>query len=84
MAVVAVRGACGSAMAGGVIEDALVAGIVFAAVGGITGWILDYVITDHIRRQFEQRLDWYHRSMADRESAAGHDDGQLSASPTQP
>lgn len=79
MAVIVIRGAIESAAVDQVVGDAFVGGFAFAILGGVSGWILDYVVREHVRLHFENRLQWYRHSIAQNQSAATNDVGQISA-----
>lgn len=79
MAIIVVRGVLESAIVEQVVSDAFVGGLAFAALGGVSGWILDYVVREHVRLRFEDRLRWYRTSVAETQQIASNDVGQISA-----
>lgn len=68
MGLVVLRGAIQGELASSVAIEAIMAMLVFAVVGGVAGWIADYLVRDSLERMFRSRVDWYRKGMID----AGH------------
>lgn len=66
MFVVAIRGAIWGQQIDSVAKDAMVALLLFAAIGSVAGWIAEYLIRDSLERSFRNRVDWYRRGIIDR------------------
>jgi len=65
MGLVVLRGAIRGEAAGDVAIEAIVALAVFAAIGGVAGWITDYLVRDAVEQQFRTRVDWYRQGLID-------------------
>ncbi len=63
MGLVVLRGAIHGELAASVAMEAIVAMLVFACVGGVAGWIADYLVRDSLERMFRSRVDWYRKGM---------------------
>ncbi len=76
MFVVAVRGAIGGQQIDSVAKDAMVALLLFTAMGAVAGWIAEYLIRDSLERAFRSRVDWYREGLgeATREKPSPTDD----------
>ena len=68
MGLVVARGAIHGELAGSVAIEAIGAMLVFTCVGGIAGWIADYLVRDSLERMFRARVEWYRKGLID----AGH------------
>ena len=79
MAVIVMRGVIESAVVEQVLSDAFVGGLAFAVLGGVSGWILDYVVREQVRLRFEDRLRWYRDSVSETQQTVSGDVGQISA-----
>jgi hypothetical protein len=65
MGLVVLRGAIHGELAASVAMEAIMAMLVFACVGGVAGWIADYLVRDSLERMFRSRVDWYREGMID-------------------
>ncbi|TWT83082.1 hypothetical protein CA13_45450 [Planctomycetes bacterium CA13] len=65
MALVVVRGTLFGEFADQVAIEAIVALIVFAAIGWVAGWIADYLVRDAVEVAFRRRVDWYRQGVAE-------------------
>ncbi len=65
MGLVVLRGAIFGELAGNVVVEAIIAMIVFSCIGGVAGWISDYLVRDSLEQVFRARVDWYRQAMAD-------------------
>jgi hypothetical protein len=65
MFVVAVRGALWRQQIDSVAKDAMVALLLFTAMGALAGWIAEYLIRDSLERSFRNRVDWYRQGIVD-------------------
>jgi hypothetical protein len=65
MALVVLRGAIRGELAGHVAMEAIAAMLAFSCVGGIAGWIADYLIRDSLEQMFHARVKWYRQGMLD-------------------
>ena len=63
MGLVVLRGAILGELAADVAMEAIKAMLVFACVGGVAGWIADYLVRDSLERTFRSRVDWYRNGM---------------------
>ena len=63
MGLVVLRGAIHSEPAAGVAMEAIQAMLIFAGVGGVAGWVADYLVRDSLERVFRSRVDWYRNGM---------------------
>ena len=59
MAVLTVRGAIAGRHADLILTETLVRMAMFAVLGGVAGWVLDYAIREHLRVRFADRVRWY-------------------------
>lgn len=59
MAVTAVSGAMGGRPADEALSRCVVAMLAFAAIGAATGWILDDLIRDGVKRRYRTRFETY-------------------------
>lgn len=76
MGLVVLRGALFGQHAADVAIDAIIALVVFAAVGWVAGWIADFLVRDSTEQMFRARVDWYRSGLVevsdnDSESATG-------------
>jgi len=76
MSLVVFRGIVRGELADAVAAEAIVALVIFAAVGGVAGWIADYLIRDALETLFRKRVDWYRQALIEMasEEAANNDD----------
>ena len=65
MGLVVVRGAIQGEYAGSVAIEAIVAMLVFMCIGGVAGWIADYLVRDSVQHMFRARVDWYRQGMVE-------------------
>lgn len=65
MGVVVLRGALYGEAAGEVALEAIFALAVFAVIGGVAGWIADYLVRDAVEQSFRKRVDWYRQGLID-------------------
>ncbi len=65
MGLVVLRGAIRGEFVGNVAMEAIVAMLLFMGVGGVAGWIADYLVRDGLERMFRSRVDWYRKGMID-------------------
>ncbi len=65
MGLVVLRGAIRGGLADNVAMEAIVALLVFAAVGAVAGWIADYLVRDSLERKFRARVEWYRQGLLD-------------------
>jgi hypothetical protein len=65
MGLVVFRGAIQGEPALGVAMEAIVAMFIFTCVGGIVGWIADYLVRDSLERTFRARVEWYRKGLID-------------------
>ncbi|TWU42157.1 hypothetical protein Poly41_04530 [Novipirellula artificiosorum] len=65
MALVVVRGALFGELADQVASEAIMALLVFTAIGWIAGWIADYLVRDAVEVSFRRRVDWYRQGVAE-------------------
>ena len=65
MGLVVLRGAIRGELAASVAMEAIVAMLVFSCVGGVAGWIADYLVRDSLERMFQSRVDWYRKGLID-------------------
>ena len=65
MGLVVLRGAIHGELAASVAMVAIMAMLVFSCVGGVAGWIADYLVRDSLERMFRSRVDWYREGMID-------------------
>ena len=63
MALVVIRGAIRGELADAVAAEAIVAMLVFAMVGGVAGWIADYLVRDSMETRFRKRVEWYREEL---------------------
>ncbi|WP_231617228.1 hypothetical protein [Novipirellula aureliae] len=63
MALVIVRGTLFGEFADNIALEAIGALVVFAAIGWVAGWIIDYVVRDTIEAAFRRRVEWYVESV---------------------
>lgn len=63
MGLVVLRGAIHSEPAASVAMEAIQAMLIFACVGGVAGWVADYLVRDSLERMFRSRVDWYRHGM---------------------
>ncbi len=65
MGLVVFRGAIFGELAGEVAIEAIIAMVVFAGVGGVAGWIADFLVRDSLEGMFRKRVDWYRQGLID-------------------
>lgn len=65
MSLVVLRGAISGELAAAVAGEAIVAMVIFAAIGGVAGWIADYLVRDSLQILFRKRVDWYRQGLAE-------------------
>lgn len=65
MFVVAIRGAIWGQQIDSVAKDAMVALLLFTAMGAVAAWIAEYLIKDTLERAFRSRVDWYRQGIED-------------------
>lgn len=63
MGLVVLRGVIHGELAASVAMEAIMAMLVFVGVGGVAGWIADYLVRDSLERMFRSRVDWYRQGM---------------------
>ncbi len=65
MGLVVFRGAIRGELAGAVAVEAIFALMVFAVIGGVAGWIADYLIRDALETLFRKQVARYHQGPID-------------------
>ncbi len=65
MGLVVLRGAIQGEPAGSVAKEAIIAQLIFTAIGSLAGWIADYLVRDSLEREFRSRIDWYRKGMVE-------------------
>ena len=65
MGVVVLRGALYGDAAGEVALEAIFALAVCAVIGGVAGWMADYLVRDAVEQSFRKRVDWYRQGLID-------------------
>ena len=65
MFVVAIRGAIDGQQIDSVAKDAMVALLLFTAMGAVASWIAEYLIRDSLERSFRNRVDWFRQGIVD-------------------
>lgn len=67
MAMVMIRGALHREHIGDVAIESIIALFAFMLIGGVAGWIVDYLILDAVETRFRSRVDWYRQGINDLE-----------------
>lgn len=65
MGLVVLRGVLRGEFADQVACEAIAALLVFACIGGVAGWIADYLVRDSMESMFRARVQWYRRGLVD-------------------